>query len=67
MSVRNVACSNGPLFTAIKQLNLIRKAAFIFILHKYQLDKSYTFSNVCYHTSLKDHEESGASVASASL
>jgi hypothetical protein len=36
--VRNVACSNGPLFTAIKELNLIRKGTFILILHKYQLD-----------------------------
>jgi len=65
MLVRNGACSNGSLFTAIKQLNLIRKVAFILILHKYQPDKSYTFSKVCYNTSLKDHEESGASVASA--
>jgi hypothetical protein len=63
MLVRNVACSNGSLFTATKQLNLIRKAAFVLILHKRQPDKSYTFSKVCYHTSLKDHEESGASVA----
>jgi len=65
MLVRNVTCSNGSLFTATKQLNLKRKAVFVSIRLKYQPDKSYTFSKVCYHTSLKDHEESGASVASA--